>query len=126
MMYPRLVLARNLLTQDGVIFVSIDDNEVANLRDAAWTRCSARELRRDRSSGRSATQPKNRRVTFGDDHDYVLVYARECRRRTFRISACRATAEQDVRRTRTPTTTRAAVDSPRISGSERAATTAKD
>ena len=29
MMYPRLVLARNLLTQDGVIFVSIDDNEVA-------------------------------------------------------------------------------------------------
>lgn len=32
MMYPRLVLARNLLTQDGVIFVSIDDNEVAPLR----------------------------------------------------------------------------------------------
>lgn len=32
MMYPRLVLARNLLTQDGVIFVSIDDNEVAQLR----------------------------------------------------------------------------------------------
>lgn len=32
MMYPRLVLARNLLTQDGVIFVSIDDNEVAALR----------------------------------------------------------------------------------------------
>ena len=29
MMYPRLVLARNLLAQDGVIFVSIDDNEVA-------------------------------------------------------------------------------------------------
>jgi adenine-specific DNA-methyltransferase len=32
MMYPRLVLARNLLTQDGVIFVSINDNEVAHLR----------------------------------------------------------------------------------------------
>ncbi len=32
MMYPRLVLARNLLTQDGAIFVSIDDNEVQNLR----------------------------------------------------------------------------------------------
>ena len=31
---PALVLARNLLTQDGVIFVSIDDNEVANLRAA--------------------------------------------------------------------------------------------
>jgi adenine-specific DNA-methyltransferase len=32
MMLPRLVLARNLLSQDGVIFVSIDDNEVAQLR----------------------------------------------------------------------------------------------
>ena len=32
MMYPRLKLARNLLRDDGVIFVSIDDNEVANLR----------------------------------------------------------------------------------------------
>lgn len=32
MMYPRLFLARNLLKKDGVIFVSIDDNEVANLR----------------------------------------------------------------------------------------------
>lgn len=32
MIYPRLVLARNLLTPDGVIFVSIDDNEIANLR----------------------------------------------------------------------------------------------
>ena len=32
MMYPRLALARNLLTQDGVIAVSIDDNELSNLR----------------------------------------------------------------------------------------------
>lgn len=32
MMYPRLKLARNLLTNDGVIFISIDDNEVENLR----------------------------------------------------------------------------------------------
>lgn len=32
MMYPRLFLAKNLLKDDGVIFVSIDDNEVANLR----------------------------------------------------------------------------------------------
>jgi len=32
MMYPRLYLARNLLREDGVIFISIDDNEVANLR----------------------------------------------------------------------------------------------
>jgi adenine-specific DNA-methyltransferase len=33
MMYPRLRLARNLLKDDGVIFVSIDDNEVHNLRE---------------------------------------------------------------------------------------------
>jgi len=32
MMYPRLKLARNLLQDDGVIFISIDDNEVSNLR----------------------------------------------------------------------------------------------
>ncbi len=32
MMYPRLVLARNLLQQDGAVFVAIDDNEVHNLR----------------------------------------------------------------------------------------------
>ncbi len=32
MMYPRLYLARNLLRDDGVIFISIDDNEVTNLR----------------------------------------------------------------------------------------------
>jgi len=32
MMYPRLYLARNLLREDGVIFISIDDNEVNNLR----------------------------------------------------------------------------------------------
>ena len=32
MMYPRLKLARNQLRDDGVIFTSIDDNEVANLR----------------------------------------------------------------------------------------------
>jgi len=32
MMYPRLFLAKNLLTEDGMIFISIDDNEVSNLR----------------------------------------------------------------------------------------------
>ena len=33
MMYPRLFLAKNLLRKDGVIFISIDDNEVANLKE---------------------------------------------------------------------------------------------
>ena len=33
MMYPRLKLARSLLTEDGVIFISIDDNEIDNLKE---------------------------------------------------------------------------------------------
>ncbi len=33
MIYPRLLVARSLLTEDGVIFISIDDNEVRNLRN---------------------------------------------------------------------------------------------
>ena len=32
MMYSRLMLAKNFLSDDGIIFISIDDNEVANLR----------------------------------------------------------------------------------------------
>ena len=32
MMYPRLFLAKNLLTEDGLIFISIDDNEMTNLK----------------------------------------------------------------------------------------------
>ncbi|WP_051688188.1 site-specific DNA-methyltransferase [Desulfofalx alkaliphila] len=32
LIYPRLILARQLLTEDGVIFISIDDNEIANLK----------------------------------------------------------------------------------------------
>ena len=35
MMYPRLKLARNLLTEDGVAFISIDDVEQANLKKIA-------------------------------------------------------------------------------------------
>ena len=35
MIYSRLMLARNLLTEDGAIFISIDDNEITNLRNIA-------------------------------------------------------------------------------------------
>lgn len=43
MIYPRLMLARNLLSDDGVIFISIDDNEVENLTklaDEIFSRCN--------------------------------------------------------------------------------------
>lgn len=74
MMYPRLFLARNLLREDGVIFVSIDDNEVHNLRmlmneifgedgfvaTFIWEKRTTRE---------------NRKI-FSFNHDYLLCYAR--------------------------------------------------
>lgn len=73
MMYPRLVLARNLLTQDGSIFVSIDDNEVHNLR-----------MLMDDVFGPEnfigqfvwAAGRKNDARFISASHEYMLVYAR--------------------------------------------------
>lgn len=39
MIYSRLLLARNLLADDGVIFISIDDNEQANLKKICLMKC---------------------------------------------------------------------------------------
>jgi adenine-specific DNA-methyltransferase len=75
MMYPRLFLARNLLAQDGAIFVSIDDNEVQDLR-----------LLMDEILGgenfvatviwEKVYSPKRSAKYISEDHDYVVVYAR--------------------------------------------------
>lgn len=74
-MYPRLMLARELLAKDGVIFISIDDNEQANLKlmcDEVFGEENflAVLARRTKSGGGSATD------NFAVEHDYVLVYAR--------------------------------------------------
>lgn len=75
MMYPRLKLARNLLTDDGVIFVSIDDHEQAQLRrimdeifgesnfvaQIVWEKVHTR---------------KNSARQFSISHDYVLCFAK--------------------------------------------------
>lgn len=75
MMYPRLRLARNLLTDDGVIFISIDDTEVANLRKVCdevygetnfvsqivWERAYA---------------PVNLKRHFSSNHDHIICYAK--------------------------------------------------
>lgn len=75
MMYPRLKLARNLLSDSGVIFVSIDDNEQSNLKllmdevfgednflaDVIWER---------------AYSPINLKHNFSESHDYILVYGK--------------------------------------------------
>lgn len=75
MMYPRLILARNLLTQDGVIFVSIDDNEVANLR-ALMDEVFGAENFVANVIWQKAYAPKNSARHFSEDHDYIVVYAR--------------------------------------------------
>lgn len=75
MMYPRLKLARNLLTDDGVIFISIDDNEQENLKKICdeilgetnfiaqiiWERAYA---------------PVNLKKHFSESHDYILCYSK--------------------------------------------------
>lgn len=75
MMYPRLVLARNLLSQDGAIFVSIDDNEVANLRllmdEVFGAECFVASVIWRRKSAPDA------RSTIGAVHDYLLCYVRD-------------------------------------------------
>ena len=74
MMYSRLMLARSFLTEDGIIFISIDDNEYANLRaicdEAFSSKCFlATFVWRRRSS---SAMDKSKCST---DHEYVLAYA---------------------------------------------------
>ena len=74
MMYPRLKLARNLLAQDGVIFISIDDTEVANLTELCneifgSDNFIAQIVRNTNSS-------KNQSLFVSVSHEYCLVYAR--------------------------------------------------
>ena len=76
MMYPRLALLRQFLTEDGAIFVCLDDNEIGPFR-----------LLMDEIFGASnfvATvlwqkvySPKNSAKHFSEDHDYVVIYAKK-------------------------------------------------
>lgn len=75
MMYPRLRLARNLLADDGVIFISIDDNEVDNLKkicnevfgEENFIACIIWER---------AFSPVNLKKHFSENHDYILCYSK--------------------------------------------------
>jgi adenine-specific DNA-methyltransferase len=74
MMYPRLLLARKLLRDDGIIFVSIDDNEVHNLRQLM------NEVFGDENFVTTIIwqknyAPKSSARHFSADHDYLLVYS---------------------------------------------------
>jgi adenine-specific DNA-methyltransferase len=75
MMYPRLMLLRKFLREDGAIFISIDDNEIANLR------CLADEVFGPRNLAGILTwykrvSPANDAKLFSSDHEYIVVYAK--------------------------------------------------
>ncbi|MGB3392125.1 MAG: site-specific DNA-methyltransferase [Stenotrophomonas sp.] len=75
MMYPRLKLARNLLTDDGVIFISIDDNEMENLKkicNEIFGESNFEAMfvwQRKQSPQRDATN-------ISATHDYILAFSR--------------------------------------------------
>jgi adenine-specific DNA-methyltransferase len=96
MMYPRLVLARNLLTQDGVLFVSIDDNEVANLRELMDEVFGSENFVASVIWHKVHTL-KNTARHFSEDHDYILVYARNAE--VWAPNPLPRTEEQDERYT---------------------------
>lgn len=74
MMYPRLKLARNLLTDDGVIFMSIDDNEVHNLRKIGDEIFGAANFFADVVVTRSEGGGLAKRVIKG--HDNLLIFVK--------------------------------------------------
>lgn len=76
MMYPRLYLARNLLSEDGVIFVSISDHEVAALR-LMMNEIFGEENFSAQLIWKSRKYPDSRAKTgVSTDHEYILLYTR--------------------------------------------------
>ena len=86
MIYSRLMLARNLLADDGAIFISIDDNEIANLREICDEVLG--------SSGfisefiwKSRQNKDNRNISgVSIDHEYILCYGKSSNLRFFKGS----------------------------------------
>ena len=75
MMYSRLKLARNLLTDNGVVFISIDDNEVANLRRACDEIFGEDNFVAQIIWERSFS-PVNLKKHFSEAHDYIICMAK--------------------------------------------------
>lgn len=76
MIYPRLRLAKDLLTDDGVIFISIDDNEQENLKKCCDEAFGGQNFVAQLVWER-AFSPKNDARFISNSHDYVLMYARD-------------------------------------------------
>ncbi len=75
MMYPRLRLARKLLTEDGSIWISIDDNELISLRSVC-SEIFGEENFVATFIWQKRTTRENRRV-FSFNHDYIVCFARD-------------------------------------------------
>ena len=81
MIYPRLLLARNLLSDDGVIFISIDDNEYDNLKkicDEVLGESNYRNtiITRRRIKSLNSQFAENGLQTLNIGFEYILVYAK--------------------------------------------------
>ena len=94
MIYPRLKVARDLLSTDGVIFISIDDNEVENLRKICDEIFGSQNFVAQLIWER-AFAPKNDAKYVSNSHDYVVIYAKKID--TFSIGRLPRTAEADAR-----------------------------
>jgi len=94
MMYPRLKLARNLLKDDGVIFISIDDNEVGSLRKIC-DEVFGEENFITTVIWQRVYSPKNSAKYFSEDHDYILVFAKNAE--VWRPTLLPRTAEANAR-----------------------------
>ena len=94
MMYPRLKLAKDLLSEDGVIFISLDDGEIDNLK-----KISDEVLGSQNYVGtviwERAFAPKNDAKYFSTSHDFVLVYAKNIE--DFEIGKLPRTQEANAR-----------------------------
>ena len=76
-MYPRLALARELLRDDGVIFISIDDNEQANLKRLCDEVFGEGNFEGHIHWRRRHNQPNDRTKMIGLVAEHILVYARD-------------------------------------------------
>lgn len=74
-MYPRLLLSRDLLSEDGVIFISIDDNEYSNLK-LICDEIFGEENFVNNIIWKKKYGIQNDATYFSTNHDYILVYAK--------------------------------------------------
>ena len=94
MIYPRLKLAKDLLSDDGVIFISIDDNEQENLKKCCDEIFGCQNFIAQLVWER-AFAPKNDAKFISNSHDYILMFARNIN--NFVIGRLPRTAEADAR-----------------------------